>query len=161
RAYVRRARVLGADVDLVTRQGVLEFIESAADAGERAIVGNHNSHSLYLMTRERGVASFFEQADLIEIDSMPLVYWARLLGLPTSVANRCTYLDWREGFWRIASDKRWRVFCVGAAEGVADEASRRLTAAWPGIRIATHHGYFDRTPGSDENLALLDEINAF
>jgi N-acetylglucosaminyldiphosphoundecaprenol N-acetyl-beta-D-mannosaminyltransferase len=161
KAVVRRARVLGADVDLVTREGVLEFIESAAEAGERAIVGNHNTHSLYLMRRDRRMYSFFDQADLIEIDSMPIVYWARLLGLPTSPANRCTYLDWRDGFWRTAAEKRWRIFFLGAAEGVADEAARRMAQAWPGVEIASHHGYFDKTPGSPGNQAVIDQINAF
>src|SRR4051794_23027173 len=102
-AIVRRARLLGAEMDLVTREGVVEFIAAAAAAGARAIVGNHNLHSLYLGQRDPDMRGFFEQADLIEIDSMPLVYWARVLGLPSSVENRCTYLDWRDAFWTMAA----------------------------------------------------------
>ena len=161
RGFVRRAKVLGADVDLITRDGVLDFIENVAEAGHKAIVGNQNLHSVHLCRRDVDMAAFYDQADLIEIDSMPMVYWARLLGLPTSAANRCTYLDWREGFWRLASQRRWRVFFLGAADGVAEQAARAMMQAWPGVEIATHHGYFDRTPGSAANEALIDQINAF
>lgn len=161
RAFIRRAKLLGADVDLVTREGVLDFVASAAEAGDRAIVANHNLHSVYLSRHDADMASFFDQADLIEIDSMPMVYWGRLLGLPTAPTNRCTYLDWREGFWRMAAERRWRVFFLGAADGVVEEAARRMMAAWPGVEIATHHGYFDTMPGSAENQAVIDQINDF
>jgi N-acetylglucosaminyldiphosphoundecaprenol N-acetyl-beta-D-mannosaminyltransferase len=161
RGIVRRARVLGADVDLITSEGVLAFVDAAAKAGRVAIVGNQNLHSVCLSRRDVDMAAFFDQADLIEIDSMPMVYWARLLGLPTSPANRCTYLDWRDGFWRLAAERGWRIFFLGAADGVAEEAARRMMRAWPGVEIACHHGYFDKTPGSAENQALLGQINAF
>ncbi len=160
-AYVRRTSLLGADVDLVTRDGVMAFVASAAEAGRRAIVGNHNLHSLYLSRKDRRMATFFDLADLIEIDSMPMVYWARVLGLPTSPANRCTYLDWRDQFWAMAAARGWRVYLLGATKGVADEAAKRLAKAWPGVELKAHHGYFDRTPGSAENQAVLDSINAF
>jgi N-acetylglucosaminyldiphosphoundecaprenol N-acetyl-beta-D-mannosaminyltransferase len=148
-------------VDLVTSEGVLNFVTAAAEGGRRAIVANHNLHSICLTRKDPGMAAFFDQADLIEIDSMPMVYWARLLGLPTSPANRCTYLDWRDGFWRLASDRSWRIFFLGAEPGVAETAARRMSQAWPGVQIASHHGYFDKTQGSAENQAVIDAINMF
>jgi N-acetylglucosaminyldiphosphoundecaprenol N-acetyl-beta-D-mannosaminyltransferase len=161
KAFVRRAKLLGVEVDLVTREGVLDYVERAAEEGARAIVANHNLHSVYLTRRDPDMRAFFAQSDLIEIDSMPMVYWARLLGLPTTAANRCTYLDWRDGFWRMAAERGWRVFFLGSAEGVAEEAARRLMKAWPGVQIATHHGYFDKSAGSADNQRVVEQINAF
>jgi N-acetylglucosaminyldiphosphoundecaprenol N-acetyl-beta-D-mannosaminyltransferase len=161
RAYVRRAKLLGENVDLVTREGVMEFIACAAEAGRKAVVGNHNLHSIYLARKDRTMAAFFAMADLIEIDSMPMVHWARVLGLPSSAANRCTYLDWRDDFWKLAAERRWRVFFLGAADGVAEEAARRLEREWPGVQIATHNGYFDRTPQGEANQAVIEAINGF
>lgn len=158
---VRRVELLGAGVDLVTCQDLLSLIDGIARVRGKAAIGNQNLHSLYLSRRSPEMAAFFERAALIEIDSMPMVLWARLMGLPASRANRCTYLDWRNCFWKLAAAKRWRVFCLGAQPGVADEAARRLMAEWPGVRIETHHGYFDASPGSAENAAVLEQINAF
>ena len=59
---MRRARLLGADMDLVTREGVMDFVAGAAAAGAKAIVGNHNVHSLYLSRKDRRMASFLRSA---------------------------------------------------------------------------------------------------
>ena len=156
-----RVELLGAEVDLVTCDDVLALIRRVAKNGGKAVVANQNLHSLYLSRRSPQMAAFYARADLVEIDSMPLVLWGRLMGLATTRANRCTYLDWRGCFWNEAAARRWRVFCLGSEPGVASEAARRLSEEWPGVRIETHHGYFDAAPGSPENQAVLRQINAF
>ena len=158
---VRRVELLGAAADLVTSQDVLAFIDEAAVSGRKVVVANQNLHSLYLSKTDKEMAGFYARANLIEIDSMPMVLWGRLMGLETCPAHRCTYLDWRDAFWALASAKGWRVFCLGAEPGVAAEAAQRLQQEWPGVEIATHHGYFDQAPGSTENAAVVDQINAF
>jgi N-acetylglucosaminyldiphosphoundecaprenol N-acetyl-beta-D-mannosaminyltransferase len=158
---IRRVELLGAAVDIVDAEGVLGAIAEAAGSGRKLVVANHNLHSLYLRQKDREMAAFYERADLIEIDSMPLVLWGQLMGLQTHAENRCTYLDWRDAFWTKASSEGWRVFCLGGAPGVAEEAVRRLSAAWPGAVVEGHHGYFDHASGSAENAAVIDQINAF
>ena len=152
-----RIRLLGAAVDVTTAAAVLAFIADRADRGAKALVANHNLRSLYLLRRDPSLAGVFDQADLIEIDSTPLIWWGRLMGLPVSRANRCTYLDWRDDFWRMAAERGWRVFYLGGAPGVADEAARRLTARWPGVTIAACNGFF--APANE--AAVVDQINAF
>lgn len=157
---VRRVRLLGGEMDLITRDGVMDWVADTVAARRKAIVANQNLHSLYLMRRDPDMAAFYALADVIEIDSMPLVFWGRVLGLPSSRANRCTYLDWRDQFWRQAAAARWRVYCLGAARGVADLAARRLMRAWPGVEIRAHDGYFDHAPGP-ETAAVVADINRF
>jgi N-acetylglucosaminyldiphosphoundecaprenol N-acetyl-beta-D-mannosaminyltransferase len=157
----RRIALLGAEMDLVTPDEVLGRIAAAAGGGPRALIVNHNLHSLCLIRRSPAMAALYARADLIEIDSKPAILWGRLLGLPVSGAHRCTYLDWRDAFWRLADAHGWRVFYLGGAPGVAAAAADRLAARWPGARIAVRHGYFDRTPGSAEAAAVLAEIEAF
>jgi N-acetylglucosaminyldiphosphoundecaprenol N-acetyl-beta-D-mannosaminyltransferase len=41
------------------------------------------------------------------------------------------------------------------------ERGRVFRAHAPGLQIATAHGYFDRSPGSIENEAVLAQINAY
>ncbi len=43
----------------------------------------------------------------------------------------------------LAAEQELPVYFLGAAEGVAEEAARRQTERFPGLRVAgTHHGYF-------------------
>ena len=74
----QRARLLGASMDMVTAGQVLDFVADAAQRGGKAIVANHNLHSLHLVRTDRDMAAMYERADLIAIDSMPLVLWGRL-----------------------------------------------------------------------------------
>ncbi len=157
----RRVRLLGGEVDLVTPREVLAFVDEAVAARRAATVANHNAHSLFLLRRSAQLRAFFAAADLVEIDSTPLIAWGRLLGLPLRRAMRSTYLDWREDFWRLADERGWRVFYLGGAPGVAERAAQRLAARHPGATIACRHGFFDDDPASADSNRLLAEIAAF
>jgi N-acetylglucosaminyldiphosphoundecaprenol N-acetyl-beta-D-mannosaminyltransferase len=141
-ATPRRIRLLGGDVDLITPLDVLRRVDAAASGGEPALIANHNAHSLFLIRRSPRLRAFFAQADLIQIDSAPLILWGRMLGLPLTRNMRSTYLDWRGEFWRLAEARRWRVFYLGGAPGVAETAAARLAERYPSVQIGCHHGFF-------------------
>lgn len=156
-----RIKLVGEAVDLATPADLLTFTGRAVASGQKALVANHNSHSLYLLPRRPEMRAIYDQADVIQIDSMPMIAWGRLIGRPVKPAHRSTYTDWREDFWRIASANHWRVFYLGGAPGVGEQARERLSQRWPGAVIGVHDGFFDGSAGSAENQAVLDEIAAF
>jgi N-acetylglucosaminyldiphosphoundecaprenol N-acetyl-beta-D-mannosaminyltransferase len=137
----------------------MDFTARRIAAGRKGIVANHNLHSLYCLKRDPGMARFYAMADLIEVDSTPLIFFTKLLGLHSRQFHRCTYLDWREDFWRRARDGGWRVFYLGGQPGVAERGAEAIAARWPGVSIAVRHGHFHMT-GTD-NEAVLAEIAAF
>ncbi len=168
RAPLRRTRraeeritLLGEPVDLVRPEEVMLHLEHCVEAGVQSIVANHNLHSLYLIRRTPGMRRLYDAADLIELDSTPLIHFARVLGYPAGPQHRCTYLDWRDHFWSLADRKGWRVLYVGGEDGVAEEAARRLTARYPNTMVKGLTGYFDATPGSLGNTAVLAAIKDF
>jgi N-acetylglucosaminyldiphosphoundecaprenol N-acetyl-beta-D-mannosaminyltransferase len=156
-----RVRLLGGTVDLVNCDQVMDFIADAVATDRKSIIGNQNLHSLYLSKKSAKMSAFYDRADLIEIDSMPLVFWSRLLGLRLTADHRCTYLDWRDRFWKLAAANGWRVFCLGGAEATNRKALYRLQQEWRGANLRGHHGYFDHSSDSAENAAILGTINAF
>lgn len=155
----QRLRLLGGEVDIVTPADVLNFTAGRVARGGRGIVANHNLHSLYLLRRSPEMGRFYELADLIEADSTPLILWGRLLGRPIGREHRCTYLDWREAFWRRATENGWRVFYLGGEPGVAARGAEAVGRRWPGVQIATRHGRFDME--GPENAEVLAEISSF
>jgi len=156
-----RVRVLGGLMDLVKPAEVFHFAEAQLKARRQAIVANHNLHSLALIRRDPELRAFYEIADLVEVDSVPLILWARLLGRSSRRFHRCTYLDWRDDFWRWVERDGLRVFFVGAEPGVAERAIEHIHLAWPGAQIGSHHGYFSAEPGSAGNQAVLDAVTRF
>jgi N-acetylglucosaminyldiphosphoundecaprenol N-acetyl-beta-D-mannosaminyltransferase len=160
-ATTTRVRLLGGEVDLVRPSEMLSFVELMTETGGPAIIANHNAHSLFLLRRSPELRAFFQEADLVQIDSTPLIAWGRLLGLPLKRGLRSTYLDWREDFWRLADARRWRVYYLGGAPGVADLAVKRLSERWPNVSLGAHDGYFDDAPKSRQNRQVLAKIAAF
>lgn len=153
--------MLGGAVDLVKSAEVFHFVTGKIKAREKAIIANHNLHSLYLIQKNDEIREFFNRADLIEVDSMPLIFWARLNGRPSRRFHRATYLDWRDEFWDKVVEQGWRVFFLGSEPGVAEIARARILTQWPEVQLATHHGYFDMEADSAENAVIVDRINAF
>ncbi len=157
----QRIRLMGEAVDLTTPAEVMSFTARKVAAGQRALVANHNIHSLCLVRQKPELRDVFARADLIELDSAPLILWGRLTGKPVSGKHRCTYLDWRDDFWRLASHHGWRVFYLGGAPGVVEAASARLRARYPSAVIDGRDGYFEMTTTGRENQAVVQQINAF
>lgn len=156
-----RIRLLGQVMDKVRPEEVMHQLEAWVEAGVKAVIANHNLHSLHLIRTEPRVAEFYGFADLVQIDSTPLIAFGRLVGRGTRRRHRSTYLDWREHFWSLADRKGWRVMFIGGAEGVADTAAERLRARHGRVELAVRSGFFDATPGSDDNRRLLEAVNDF
>jgi N-acetylglucosaminyldiphosphoundecaprenol N-acetyl-beta-D-mannosaminyltransferase len=156
-----RIRLLGQVMDRVRPEEVMHQLEVWVEAGIKAVIANHNLHSLHLVRTEPRVAEFFALADLVQIDSTPLIAFGRLVGRGTRRKHRSTYLDWREHFWSLADRKGWRVMFIGGAEGVADAAAERLRARHGRVELAVRSGYFDATPGSEDNRQLVAEVTQF
>jgi len=163
RARRRKERValLGGQVDLVRPEEVLHHVTKAVRDNAPFVVANHNMHSLYLLRGGGEFGDFYEQADLIEVDSAPLIHFARLLRLQSRPFHRCTYLDWKAHFWSLGDRHGWRVFYLGGGQGVAEAAAEKLQADYPGVHLRTRDGYFDAKPGSAENARVLASIEAF
>jgi N-acetylglucosaminyldiphosphoundecaprenol N-acetyl-beta-D-mannosaminyltransferase len=156
-----RVNVLGGSMDLVRPEEVFHFVAGKIAARQGAIVANHNLHSLYLIRKDEKIAEFYRRSDLIEVDSVPLLFWARIVGRASRRFHRCTYLDWRDAFWERAIAENWKVFFVGGAPGVSEQAVERIQADWPGAQIQTHHGYFDVAQEGAENQAVVAAIQAY
>lgn len=156
-----RVVLLGQLMDMVRPEEVLHFISGSIAAGRKTLVANHNAHSLYLLRRNPDFAAYYEMADLVEVDSLPLLLWANGTGRRSRRFHRCTYLDWRDAFWNLAADRTWRIFYLGGAPGVAEAAKAALMKAWPGLTLEVCDGYFDMAAGKPANQAVLAQIEAF
>ncbi|WP_297802937.1 WecB/TagA/CpsF family glycosyltransferase [uncultured Brevundimonas sp.] len=157
----QRIRILGHDVDMVTPDEVLDWIQFRARGRQRAILANHNLHSLYLIDRDEAMARFYDMADLVQIDSMPMIRFAKLCGKPVGPQHRSTYLDWRGRFWDMTQRYGLRVFYLGGEPGVATGAIRMMEMAYPDLSFSGRDGFFDVTREGEENQSVLSTIRRF
>lgn len=156
-----RVQALGVTMDLIKPEELFLFMRQSISAGCKSIIANHNLHSIYLYMHDEEFKAFYDIADVIEVDSLPLIFWARLIGRPSRRFHRCTYLEWRNEFWNHATALNWRVFFVGGQPGVSDLAKANIQKRWPQVQLETQHGYFDSATDSAENKTLIRKIRAF
>jgi len=152
---------LGITVNDLTMEDFHRLIKDSIIMDTTCLIGYHNLHSLYIHYHAHGIRKFYNQANFIHIDGMPLVFLGRLFGYPLQRKHRLAYLDLIHPLMKEAARQRWRVFFIGSKPGVADKAKNILEDEIPELQMETMHGYFDVTPGSKENEKVLESINAF
>ena len=154
-----KINVLGVGVDPLTVEELHERMLGFVENGDHALVLHANAHGLNLAYRDERLRGFLNGAQLVFCDGAGVMLAARLLG--RGIPERNTYADWTWKLAAFAEERGLSLFFLGARPGVAEKAARRLEYRFPKLRIAgAEHGYFDRTPGSPENEAVIKKINA-
>ncbi|TCJ15260.1 glycosyltransferase [Rubrobacter taiwanensis] len=153
--------LLGITVHALTLEEMILIPEIAAERDAKWVIGNHNLHSLYIYHHDATMRRFYERADYVHIDGMPLVWMGRLLGHPLTRDHRHTSIDWLPPLLERCAARGLRVFFLGSKPGVDRRAAEHFREHIPGLQLRTHHGYFDATPGGPENERVVRQINAF
>ncbi|MBF0431219.1 MAG: WecB/TagA/CpsF family glycosyltransferase [Fibrobacteria bacterium] len=146
------------DFDLST---LLKIITESIESDKKTIIGNHNLHSLYLNQSNKLLQKFNSKCDYIHIDGMSMVFIANLLGIPVHRPNRITYVDLIDPLIQLIHKRDYKVFYLGSKPGVAKKAFHKINQEIGQVRSDYHHGYFDISPNSKENISVLEQIKLF
>ncbi len=91
--------------------------------------------------RDPEFARILAGADLVIPDGIGVIYAAKILGRP--LKERVPGIDFASALMERMAGAGKRLFLLGAAPGVAEQAAENLRAAHPGLVICgTHDGYF-------------------
>jgi N-acetylglucosaminyldiphosphoundecaprenol N-acetyl-beta-D-mannosaminyltransferase len=137
--------ILDVRIDGVTMPQTLAWIESAVRARRPRQICTANPEFVMTARRDAEFKRVLGAADLVLPDGVGLLWAARRGGgrLPERVAGSDLIYRLAE----LASQHGWRVYFLGAAEGVAQAAAERLRSIYPGLVIAgTASG--DPSPGA-------------
>ncbi len=143
-----RVRIGRLSVDRMTLKEASDAIAGFVTSRRPHQVATVNVRYLTLADKDPAYAELFNAADLRLADGMPLIWLSRLMGRP--VPERITGSDLVRVCCALSAEHGYSIFLLGAAPGVGEEAAARLSAEFPGLKVAgTHHGYFkdDQLPG--------------
>ncbi len=149
--------IAGVDFHLVTPETVLQSVLEWRSRAARHSISLVNPHSVLLCRRDPEMRSAISNSGLTLPDGIGIVLGARMLSYPhygrVSGPELMLYLC---GHGRAHG---LRHFFYGGGEGVAQTLAQNLQVKFPGLLVAgTHTPPFRQAP-SEEDAAVLEQIN--
>lgn len=140
--------VLGVPVDAISLDEAVSRVRRNGFQGQRCFISTPNLNFAVTASRDATFRDSILHSDLSLVDGMPLVWVARLLGLP--VRERVSGADL---FDRLSTHPGppLRVYFFGGPPGAAEQAGERLNQSAAGVRCV---GFDSASFGS------IDEISA-
>lgn len=108
--------------------------------------------------KNKELKELYNSADICTSDGVPLIWASKLLGNP--IRGRVTGLDLLPEFSKVAAEKGYTFFLLGAAEGVADRLKEKLETENPGLNVVgTYSPPYAKTFSEEENQKMIHMIN--
>jgi len=124
--------ILGIPVDAIGMQAVLRRIESAADRRVPFLISAPNLNSLVISQSDAEFRETLVQSDLCTADGMPIIWIARLTGIP--IKSRIAGSDIFDALKAEHSAVNpLKIFLFGGPEGAAEAAVRALNRQPSGV----------------------------
>ena len=136
-----RIDVLGVGFDNVTREEAVDQAMAWLREGGTHYVVTPNPEIVEVCRENPAAREAVNGADLVLPDGIGVIKGAAMLGTP--LRERVPGIEFAARLMARMAEEGRSLFLLGAKPGVAEEAARRLTVQYPGLRIAgTHDGYF-------------------
>jgi N-acetylglucosaminyldiphosphoundecaprenol N-acetyl-beta-D-mannosaminyltransferase len=150
--------IFGLPIDAVEMPEVLLRVEAAAAGTTPLLVSTVNVNYLAFTETDPAFKETILRSDLCVIDGMPVVWIARLMGLP--IRRRIAGSDVFAALKSRPSARNLKLFLLGGNDGVAEAAARAINQRADRMQCV---GSINPGFGSVEELSrpeIVDQINA-
>lgn len=163
----QRISLLGLPVDCIDLHETVERLSvrieeqrglAAHTPRRTAQVVTLNPEMLMRARTQPGLRALICAAEYVVADGVGILWAARMLGTP--LPERVTGVELTRSLAQRAAERGYRLFLLGAAPGVAEEAAGRLERDFPGLRIAGTLSGTPRREGDEEAIARIQAARA-
>ena len=151
---LNRMRFMNTYVDNVTEEEAIRHIEECIKDRKIGFVVTPNVDQIVMMEKNLYFREICDNAELSVVDGHPLLWIAKWYKRP--IKEKICGSDLMPHLCRIAAEKGYKIFLLGAAEGIAAKAADILKKQNPGLIIA---GTYSPPFGFENDQAELDKIN--
>ncbi len=128
-----RVRFMNTEIDNITMDEALEAIEKLIQQNKNAYVVTPNVDHIVMLEKDKEFADAYKNADLILTDGKPLIWISRYYKI--FIKEKISGADLFPRICEMAAKKQYKMFFLGAAEGVAAKAADNLTMRYPGLQV--------------------------
>ncbi|NJP41563.1 WecB/TagA/CpsF family glycosyltransferase [Oscillospiraceae bacterium HV4-5-C5C] len=151
----QRFRFMNTEIDNLTMQEALGEIDRLIQEKNNAYVVTPNvDHIVQLETNEE-LRKIYADASLILADGKPLLWLAKWYGTP--IKEKISGSDLFPLLCKMAAEKGYKMFFLGAAEGVAAKAADNLAKRFSGLQVV---GTYSPPLGFEKDRAEIERIKS-
>ena len=153
-----RIKFLNTEVDNLTMNEAVQNIEQLILNKKPSYVVTPNVDHIVKLETDKEFQEVYREADLILTDGMPLIWISKLKKNP--IKEKVSGSDLFPEVCKLSANKGYKVFLLGAAEGVAAQAAENLRAKYKGLNIVgTYSPSYGFENKEDEIQQIIEMIN--
>ena len=128
-----RMKFMNTEIDNLTMKETLNRIDELIKENKNAYVVTPNVDHIIQLERGGKLVEVYKNADLILTDGMPLIWISKWYGTP--IKEKISGSDLFPKLCKLASKRGYKMFFLGAAEGVAAQAAENLKKRYEGLQV--------------------------
>lgn len=148
-----KVTILGVALDNLTQREALRRLANFIESGQPHHVVTVNPEFVMIARNDAEFRHVLKTADLVLADGIGLIWASRLLGQP--LKERVTGVDTTDRLAALAAEKGYRMFLLGAREGVSAAAGDVLQQRYPGLMVA---GAYAGTPSLEDESDIVERV---
>ncbi len=148
-----RIKFMNTHIDNLTMDEALEQIDYLVQENRSAYVVTPNVDHIVQLESSSELQEVYANADLILTDGKPLIWIAKFYGTP--IKEKISGSDLFPKLCERASEKKYTMFFLGAAEGIAAKAAENLKSKYPGLQVV---GIYSPPFGFEKDKAEMSKI---
>lgn len=148
-----RMKFMNTEIDNLTMEETLDAIDGLIQENNNAYVVTPNVDHIVQLERGGELCEVYKNADLILTDGKPLLWIAKWYGTP--IKEKISGSDLFPLLCQMAAEKNYKMFFLGAAEGVAAKAAENLMKRYPGLDVV---GTYSPPFGFEKNKTEMKKI---
>lgn len=148
-----RMKFMNTEVDNLTMDETLVEIDKLIQANKNAYVVTPNVDHIVQLERGGELVEVYKNADLILTDGKPLIWISKWYGTP--IKEKISGSDLFPLLCKLAAEKGYTMYFLGAAEGVAAKAADNLMKRFKGLKVV---GTYSPAYGFEKDEAEMRHI---
>lgn len=149
-----RINFLNTQIDNLTMHEAVETAHGLIEQrNTTSYIVTPNLDHIVILDSDKEFAEIYKNADLILADGKPLIWISRFFKNP--IKEKISGSDFFPRLCKICAENRYKIFILGAAEGVANKAAEKLSKKFKGLEIC---GTYSPPVGFEKNTEELRQI---
>ena len=150
-----RMKFMNTEIDNLTMQETLQAIDQLIQANKSAYVVTPNVDHIVQLETNKELQAVYKNASLILTDGKPLLWIANWYGTP--IKEKISGSDLFPLLCKMAAEKGYKMFFLGAAKGVAARAAENLMNRFKGLQVT---GTYSPPFGFEKDPVEMNKIKS-